>query len=121
MGEKSTGLVGAVRDRHALKSGPDSGLGLPKHSPLSDFEMGTSEPQHQAILSRPLTINETGLQMGMLCELCLKVIYNAGEIGATEICDESACKRFSSSLSKSPFFLLMASVTPIISPLRLIM
>ena len=88
MGEKSTGLVSAVRDRQALKRGPDSGLGFLEPSPLGVFEMGTSEHQRQAILSRPLSINETGLRLGMLCELCLKVIYNAGEIGATEICDE---------------------------------
>jgi MoxR-like ATPase len=37
------------------------------------------------ILKRPLTLEETGLSLGFLTELALKTIYNAGEIGASEI------------------------------------
>ena len=39
-------------------------------------------------LRRPLSIRETGLTMGFLSDLTLKVIYSAGEIGVTEICRE---------------------------------
>ncbi|MEA3374790.1 MAG: ATP-binding protein [Chloroflexota bacterium] len=39
-------------------------------------------------LRRPGSIQETGLTMGMLSELAIKLIYAAGEIEATEICDE---------------------------------
>ncbi len=39
-------------------------------------------------LERPSSIQETGLTMGLLSELAIKLIYAAGEIAATEICDE---------------------------------
>jgi predicted ATPase with chaperone activity len=42
---------------------------------------------HEA-LKRPGSIQETGLTMGLLSELAIKLIYAAGEIGAAEICDE---------------------------------
>ena len=47
-----------------------------------------NEAQRRQILKRPLSIEETGLTMGMLSELALKTIYNAGEIGGHEICRE---------------------------------
>jgi predicted ATPase with chaperone activity len=37
------------------------------------------------LLQRPLTVTDTGLTMGLLGELALKLIHNAGEIDATEI------------------------------------
>ncbi len=37
------------------------------------------------ITRRPLSVQETALTMGLLSELALKLIYNAGEIGASEI------------------------------------
>lgn len=40
------------------------------------------------VLSRPLSIRDTGLTLGMLSELALKWIYHAGEVGAAEICTE---------------------------------
>jgi predicted ATPase with chaperone activity len=39
-------------------------------------------------LKRPTSIQETGLSMGLLSELAIKLIYSAGEIGAAEICEE---------------------------------
>ncbi len=39
-------------------------------------------------LRRPGSIQETGLTMGLLSELAIKLAYAAGEIGASEICDE---------------------------------
>ncbi|MFO7743642.1 MAG: ATP-binding protein [Anaerolineae bacterium] len=39
-------------------------------------------------LRRPGSIQETGLTMGLLSELAIKLVYAAGEIGASEICDE---------------------------------
>jgi predicted ATPase with chaperone activity len=44
------------------------------------------ETVKEQILHRPLSIRETGLSMGLLTELALKLVYNAGEIGASEIC-----------------------------------
>jgi hypothetical protein len=88
MREEMTAPVGTLRERHSLKLGLDSGLSFTEPDPLDAVKTNTSEHQRQAILSRPVSIRETGLRMGMLCELSLKVIYNAGEIGATEICDE---------------------------------
>ncbi len=46
------------------------------------------ETIRQRILHRPLSVRETGLTMGLLTELALKLVYNAGEIGAGEICSE---------------------------------
>jgi energy-coupling factor transporter ATP-binding protein EcfA2 len=46
------------------------------------------ETQRRQILRRPLSIPETGLTIGSLAELALKLIYNAGEIGAIEISRE---------------------------------
>jgi len=43
--------------------------------------------RHDA-LKLPSSIQETGLTMGMLSELAIKLIYAAGEIGATEIGDQ---------------------------------
>ncbi|MGD2143990.1 MAG: ATP-binding protein [Anaerolineae bacterium] len=43
--------------------------------------------QHEA-LRRPSSIKETGLTIGLLTELALKLIYSAGEMEAREICDE---------------------------------
>jgi hypothetical protein len=40
------------------------------------------------LLQRPLTVADTGLTMGLLGELALKLIHNGGEIGATEISNE---------------------------------
>jgi predicted ATPase with chaperone activity len=47
-----------------------------------------SEKRQAWELSRPRSIQETGLTMGLLSELAIKLIYNAGEIGANEICEE---------------------------------
>lgn len=44
------------------------------------------ETQRQQMLERPVSVKDTGLPMGLLSELALKLVYNAGEIGATEIC-----------------------------------
>jgi len=44
--------------------------------------------QRQQILRCPLSIQETGLTMGILSELALKILYGAGEIGASEISRE---------------------------------
>jgi predicted ATPase with chaperone activity len=44
--------------------------------------------RRQQILRRPTSVRETGLTIGFLSELTLKLIYNAGEIGASEICRE---------------------------------
>jgi predicted ATPase with chaperone activity len=46
------------------------------------------EAQRQQLLCRPTSIRETGLTMGLLSELALKLVYSAGEIGANEICRE---------------------------------
>ena len=46
------------------------------------------ELQRERLLKRPLSIRDTGLTMGMLSELTLKIIYTAGEMGAKEVCDE---------------------------------
>ncbi len=43
--------------------------------------------EHQA-LKRPRSIKETGLSLGLLAELAIKLIYAAGELGAPEICQE---------------------------------
>jgi len=53
------------------------------------------EKQRQRILERPLSIEDTGLTMGLLGDLALKFVYNVGEIGATEICRE-LCLPFTS-------------------------
>jgi predicted ATPase with chaperone activity len=47
-----------------------------------------NDPQRQQLLTRPLSIKETGLTMAVLSELALKLIYNVGEIGASEISRE---------------------------------
>ncbi|MGD8968715.1 MAG: ATP-binding protein [Anaerolineae bacterium] len=47
----------------------------------------TETEQHEA-LRPPTSIKETGLSMGMLSELAIKLIYSAGEIAVTEICGE---------------------------------
>lgn len=39
----------------------------------------------QQFLNRPLSIQETGLSMSLLSELAIELIYNVGEIGASEI------------------------------------
>jgi energy-coupling factor transporter ATP-binding protein EcfA2 len=44
-----------------------------------------NETQSGQILQRPLSIQETGLTIGLLTELALKFIYNVGEMGASEI------------------------------------
>ena len=44
--------------------------------------------QTEQILRRPASVRDTGLTMGMLSELALKLVYNRGEIGASEICSE---------------------------------
>jgi hypothetical protein len=44
------------------------------------------ETQRQQMLERSVSVKDTGLPMGLLSELALKLVYNAGEIGATEIC-----------------------------------
>jgi energy-coupling factor transporter ATP-binding protein EcfA2 len=46
------------------------------------------ETATERILQRPLSLRDTGLTMGLLTELAIKLIYNAGEIGASEICSE---------------------------------
>jgi hypothetical protein len=46
------------------------------------------EVLRQRILKRPLGIEETGLTMGLLSELALKTIYNAGEVGANQVARE---------------------------------
>ncbi|MFN2133651.1 MAG: ATP-binding protein [Anaerolineae bacterium] len=52
-----------------------------------------NEAQWQQILKPPLSIEESGLNMGTLSELALKTIYSAGEIGALEIC-QAMCLPF---------------------------
>jgi energy-coupling factor transporter ATP-binding protein EcfA2 len=47
-----------------------------------------NDQQHQEFLSRPLSVKETGLTMSVLSELAIKLIYNIGEIGASEISRE---------------------------------
>lgn len=44
-----------------------------------------SKTERRRILKRPLSIQESGLSTGVLAELALKLIYNIGEIGASEI------------------------------------
>jgi predicted ATPase with chaperone activity len=44
--------------------------------------------RRQEILRRPTSIRETGLTVGLLSDLAIKLIYSAGEIGANEICGE---------------------------------
>jgi predicted ATPase with chaperone activity len=46
--------------------------------------------EHEALelLALPRSVQETGLTLGLLSELAIKLIYAAGEIGATEVCDE---------------------------------
>jgi predicted ATPase with chaperone activity len=46
------------------------------------------EPVKEQMLRRPLSVRDTGLTMGLLSELALKLIYSTGEIGAGEICSE---------------------------------
>lgn len=50
---------------------------------------GTSPPieKHPA-LKRPGSVKETGLSLGLLSELAIKLIYAAGELGAADICEE---------------------------------
>jgi predicted ATPase with chaperone activity len=47
-----------------------------------------NEIEREQILRRPLSIQETGLTIGLLSELALKFIYNVGEMGANEISRE---------------------------------
>jgi len=44
--------------------------------------------QGQHFLRRPLSLQDTGLGMGLLSELAVKLIYNAGEISTSDICRE---------------------------------
>jgi len=48
--------------------------------------MDNSQPER--VLRRPASVRDTGLTMGMLSELALKLIYNMAEIGASEIVSE---------------------------------
>ena len=46
------------------------------------------ELRRQELLQRPLSIHETGLSMGLLSELALKLVYSEPEISATDISRE---------------------------------
>jgi predicted ATPase with chaperone activity len=47
-----------------------------------------NDEQRQRYLDRPLSIKETGLTMALLSELAIKLIYNMGEVKASEISRE---------------------------------
>ncbi len=49
-------------------------------------DVATRIEEHQA-LKRPRSIQEAGLNLGLLSELAIKLIYAAGELGAADICD----------------------------------
>src|SRR5687768_9019061 len=40
--------------------------------------------------SQPITVDETGLGLGQLIDLCIKTIYYAGRPSAREICESMA-------------------------------
>lgn len=49
---------------------------------------GATESRRHEALRRPTSIKDTGLNLGLLTELAIKVIYAAGEIEVADLCDE---------------------------------